>query len=103
MSAKNGKTTLPNHGGIDIENIEGTPIYSAGTGIVLDKPKSDIESPYGNYLIIDNNGRGWKSYLLYAHLKEASSLKIGDSVKQGDIIGLMGETGNSTGLHFEVR
>ena len=105
LSAKNGKTTLPNHGGIDITNIEGTPIYSAGTGIVLDKPKSDIESPYGNYLIIDNNGRGWKSYLLYAHLKEASSLKIGDSVKQGDIIGLMGETGNSTGphLHFEIR
>ena len=105
LNTKNGKTTSTNHGGIDIANEEGTDITAAGDGVVLDKPKSETESPYGNYVIIDNDGKGWASYTLYAHLKEPSPLKVGDNVKQGDSVGKMGETGNSTGphLHFEVR
>ena len=46
------------------------------------------------------------THIFYTHIyKEASLLKIGDFVKQGDMIGLMGESGNSTGLHlhFVVR
>ena len=105
FTADNGEVTDAFHGGIDIANEEGTPILSAGNGFVLDVPKDDKESTYGYYVIIDIDGKGWKAYLIYGHLKEATELKVGDEVKQGDTIGKMGQTGKSQGphLHFEIR
>lgn len=58
---------------------------------------------YGNYVVIQHTDG---NYTLYAHMYENSiSVKAGDSVKQGQVIGKMGSSGNSTGahLHFEVR
>ncbi len=58
---------------------------------------------YGNYVKI-KHGNGY--YTLYAHLKHGSvCVKVGDKVKESQVIGYMGSTGRSTGahLHFEVR
>lgn len=101
----NGVKTNPFHGGIDEANVEGTPIVSATDGIVIDIPKTSTESPYGYYVIIGNKSQGWSNYTLYGHLSEPTPLKIGDTVKQGEEIGKMGQTGNSKGphLHFEIR
>lgn len=60
-------------------------------------------SSYGNYVKIKHNN-GY--YTLYAHLKYKSvTVKVGDRVSQGQIIGFMGNTGRSSGahLHFEIR
>jgi murein DD-endopeptidase MepM/ murein hydrolase activator NlpD len=56
---------------------------------------------YGNYIVIDH-GNGFQT--LYAHLSRIF-VNVGDSVAQGTVIGLVGNTGNSTGphLHFEIR
>ncbi len=105
FTTDNGAITNPFHGGIDEANVEGTPIYAAGAGKVLDLTHNSTESPYGYYVIIDNNGQGWQSYTLYGHLQNPTPLHIGDVVNQGDFIGNMGQTGNSQGphLHFEIR
>ncbi|MGP1522993.1 MAG: M23 family metallopeptidase [Treponema sp.] len=97
------KTTKPVHGGMDIAAPEGTPILAATDGWV--REISFNESSYGNYIVIGND-KGWTGTLTYyGHLKEAPSLAVGEPVKKGQQIGLVGSTGLSTGphLHFEVR
>ncbi len=88
-----------NHLAIDIGGSVGVGIYAADHGVVVYAGWNDFG--YG-YLIVIDHGTGWQTY--YAHL---SSLNVGcgQSVTQGDLIGLMGSTGNSTGphLHFEMR
>lgn len=57
---------------------------------------------YGNYVIV-NHGNGW--YSLYGHLLLGVKVRAGDTVKQGQTLGYMGNTGYSNGqhLHFELR
>ena len=92
------------HAGIDIANNGGTPIFAADDGVVvstLDSMYNGHLIGYGRHVIIAHqNGM----MTLYGHL-EGYSVKVGDSVKQGDLIGVMGSTGNSSGphLHFELR
>lgn len=105
------------HSGLDIAG--GTPgnvnIIAAKDGVVVyptagmsnDCPSSNslssCGSGYGNYVMIQH---GDGNYTLYAHLYQKSiTVKAGDSVKQGQVIGKMGSSGNSTGnhLHFEIR
>ena len=86
------------HWGIDISGTgHGSPIYASKEGVVI---QSRFASDYGHYIFIQHpNG-----YVTgYAHLSRRN-FKVGDVVKQGDIIGAMGNTGVSTGthLHFEV-
>jgi murein DD-endopeptidase MepM/ murein hydrolase activator NlpD len=87
-----------NHRGIDISGYTGSPIYATDAGVIVYAGWNDYG--YG-YMIIIDHGTGWQS--LYAHL---SSINVvcSQSVGQGDIIGAMGSTGNSTGphLHFEL-
>ena len=85
------------HTGIDIGADYGTNILASDSGTVV---LSTYSSSYGNYVII-NHGGGRTT--LYAHMSKRL-VSLGDSVDQGDIIGLVGSTGVSTGnhIHFEV-
>lgn len=85
------------HSGIDFAADTGTPVYSALAGRVTEVEES---SSYGIYVTVEHEG-GIET--LYAHLSAAKT-RVGAVVKKGDRIGLVGNTGRSTGphLHFEV-
>jgi murein DD-endopeptidase MepM/ murein hydrolase activator NlpD len=91
-----GKKTM--HSGIDVANKTGTPIIAPAEGIVS---YSDTKSGYGKVLVIDH-GYGFSTF--YGHCSELKK-KVGENVKRGDLIALIGNSGNSTGphLHYEVR
>ncbi|MFA6306463.1 MAG: M23 family metallopeptidase [Patescibacteria group bacterium] len=84
------------HHAVDIANKTGTPIYACDTGVV---EVAGWGTGYGNQIVVDHGG-GRKSR--YGHLSKFY-VKKGEAVKKGEVIGLMGSTGNSTGphLHFE--
>ncbi len=88
------------HKGLDFAASSGTPIYTAGDGVVQ---FVGWKSGYGRFVLIKHkNGLS----TAYAHAsKFANNLKIGSKVKQGDIIAYVGSTGHATGphLHYEVR
>lgn len=91
------------HGGLDLVNVSGTPIYAAADGTVTsvtDMVYNGSFYAYGRYIVIGHNAR-YSS--LYAHLQTAI-VSPGQEVRRGDVIGYMGSTGWSTGphLHFEV-
>lgn len=87
------------HTGIDLAGPFGTPIMAAADGIVAAADVSTVG--YGDHVIIAHAGG---LLTLYGHL-EAMMVKPGEAVKAGQVIGLLGSTGNSTGphCHFEVR
>lgn len=91
-------STVPKyHTGLDIAAVSGTVIKSATDGkVIMASSKGD----YGNHYQIQIND----VIIIYAHCQKLY-LKEGDSVVQGQEIGEVGSTGNSTGphLHFEVR
>lgn len=85
------------HRGIDLAAAQGEPIYASKAGTVV---KAEFHPSWGNYVAIEHED-GTTS--LYAHQQEYK-VEVGDKVKQGQIIGYVGSTGNSTGshLHFEL-
>ncbi len=87
------------HTGIDLVEPFGSPVYAADDGIVA--LVGSTSSGYGTYVVIAHSG-GLDT--LYGHLS-AALVKPGQSVSQGQPLGLEGSTGNSTGahLHFELR
>ena len=87
------------HGGMDFSAPMGTEVYATGDGVVADVDKSLWG--YGNMVIIDH-GFGYATR--YAHLQKAAVRK-GQKVKRGQLIGFVGDTGKTTGvhLHYEVR
>lgn len=87
------------HKGVDFAAPQGTPIMAAGDGVVV---KCGPYSSYGNYICIRHRGN---MKTAYAHLKGyAKHIKAGCKVRQGQIIGYVGQTGRATGphLHFEL-
>ena len=86
------------HTGIDLRASKGTNIYAAKAGTVV---TAEYSSSWGNYVILSHGG-GYTS--LYAHMTKMN-VKVGQTVKQGQVIGTVGSTGWSTGahLHFELR
>jgi len=86
------------HGGLDIRAPRGTAVYAAESGTV---ELSRWYSGYG-YCVIINHGNGIKT--LYGHASQLVA-KQGQQVKKGDVIMLVGMTGQATGnhLHFEIR
>ena len=85
------------HSGIDIAGTHGDSVYAAADGTVL---KSGYDRSKGHYIEI-NHGQGLRT--VYMHLSKRS-VKAGERVSKGDIIGQLGSTGRSTGphLHYEV-
>lgn len=87
------------HRGIDFSAPIGTPVYATGDGKVV---QADSRSAgYGKHIRI-NHGYGYET--VFGHLSRYNVRK-GQSVKRGDIIGFVGNTGRSKGphLHYEVR
>jgi len=86
------------HKGLDIAAAQGTPVRAVAGGTV--KFAGWSNQGYGNLVVIDHG-----SYqTLYGHLSAAPSVSAGQSVAAGTVVGLMGNTGFSTGphLHFEI-
>jgi hypothetical protein len=91
-----GKQTV--HQGIDVAAPTGTPVFAASDGVVK---LAENESGWGNLVILEH-GDGYTTF--YAHLDEIA-VKAGSEVSKGEVIGRVGNTGQSTGshLHYEVR
>ena len=87
------------HEGVDFSAPKGTEIYSTGDGVVVSARKSNRH--YGNTIKIDH---GYGYVTIYAHMEDFS-VKKGEHVKRGQVIGTVGNTGKSTAphLHYEVR
>lgn len=101
------------HTGVDIDAAEGAQILAAGPGTVVSSgwglfsgASDNINDPYGKAVVIrhDFGYKGQALYTIYAHMIETIAL-VGQHVETGDVIGLVGSTGATTGphLHFEVR
>ena len=87
-----------NHKGIDIGGVGyTTEIHAAKAGTVI---VSQYSRSYGNYVVV-SHGSG--NTTLYAHMS-SRKVSVGQYVNQGDVLGITGSTGNSTGphLHFEI-
>jgi murein DD-endopeptidase MepM/ murein hydrolase activator NlpD len=98
---------LHNYNAVDIANACGTPVVAAAGGVVVPDPNipetaGGWNGGYGNFVLIQHTF-GNEVSTRYAHLEQVL-VQIGDVVKQGQEIGLMGETGDANGceLHFEV-
>ena len=98
------------HRAIDLRAAVGTPVYAAEDGTVdwvqaWDGHSTSGDQSYGNLVRIRHaDYNGGKLQTLYAHLQRVT-VKNGQAVREGEVIGYSGNTGNSTGphLHFEVR
>jgi len=90
------------HNGIDFAAKVGTPVLAAKSGIV---EYAGHKIGNGNYVVL-SHGRGYKTY--YCHLLSLN-VKTGEGVRQGEVIGYVGKTGNANykgmdaHLHFEMR
>ncbi|HEX2958079.1 MAG TPA: M23 family metallopeptidase, partial [Chitinispirillaceae bacterium] len=87
------------HEGIDLANKVGTPVYATADGVV---EFVGMRDNYGRVIILKHNEYACET--IYAHLNQAAVNK-NQSVKRGELIGHMGNSGRSTGshLHYEVR
>ena len=86
------------HAGMDFTAPIGTDIYATGNGTII---AAGWQQGYGNCVQI-NHGYGYLT--LYGHMS-AIKVRIGQTIKRGDVIGLVGSTGKSTGphVHYEVH
>ena len=89
------KTVRP-HNGIDYAAPRGTPVYAAGNGKVV---RAGYTGPNGNFVVIQHGTQYTTKYL---HLHKRL-VKVGQTLKQGEVIGTVGSTGYATGphLHYE--
>jgi murein DD-endopeptidase MepM/ murein hydrolase activator NlpD len=87
------------HPGIDLGSPPGAAIYASDAGVVVFANWSSVG--YGNVVVLDH-GNGYRT--LYAHLSQIATF-CGATLQPGDLVGLSGNTGNSSGphLHYEIR
>jgi murein DD-endopeptidase MepM/ murein hydrolase activator NlpD len=86
------------HQGLDLAAPEGTAVYAARDGVVIDIGENAV---YGKYIVIEHTDNRTS---LYGHLSNVDTA-LRKTVKSGSLIGRVGSTGQSTGphLHFEIR
>ncbi len=92
---------LHGYNAVDLAAPMGTPIYAAADGVVLIARSSGYNGGYGSYVVISHpNG----TQTLYGHMSKVY-VSQGDTVSRGTTIGLLGNSGKSTGphVHFEIR
>ncbi|EPR77090.1 peptidase M23B [Leifsonia rubra CMS 76R] len=90
------------HKGTDFAAAEGTPIYAIADGVVS-YIQSDY-SGYGYHAIVTHVVNGQQVQSQYAHMAKGSSpLVVGDPVRVGDFVGLVGQTGISYGAHLHLE
>lgn len=88
------------HAGVDFAAPPGTPIYAAGNGTI---EFAGVKGGYGNYVMVRHNSNFSTAY---AHMSGFSrAARVGNRVRQGEVIGFVGTSGLSTGphLHYEVH
>jgi murein DD-endopeptidase MepM/ murein hydrolase activator NlpD len=93
---------LHGYNAVDLAAPKGTPLYASAAGIVIISLKNGgWNGGYGNYVVI-NHPNGTQT--LYAHMSK-NTATVGESVTQGQEIGLVGATGEATGphVHFEIH
>ena len=92
---------LHGYNAIDLGASVGTPIYAAASGEVIVSKQSGWNGGYGNYVVIKHSNG---TQTLYSH-NSSNAVYVGQYVRQGEVIGYVGQTGRATGshLHFEVR
>ena len=90
------------HSGIDLVGRDRESILAAAAGTVQ---INEWHNSLGWYIVIRHNINGRTYDTVYAHLRYQSSLRVGNTVSQGQQIGIQGNTGNSYGdhLHFEIH
>lgn len=91
------------HRGVDFTPGNGSPIFVIADGVVT---SAEYGGGYGQFVYVEHTINGQSTVTVYAHMQRGSSpLRVGEEVRVGDFIGLVGNTGTSTGphLHFEVR
>lgn len=90
--------TVKFHAGLDFSAPQGTPIYATAQGVV--RIANNLGNGYGNHVVI---AHGYQYSTLYGHMYRIK-VRVGQSVKRGEVIGYVGNTGKSTGphLHYEV-
>jgi murein DD-endopeptidase MepM/ murein hydrolase activator NlpD len=89
------------HNGVDFTPGMGTPIYAIADGVVTE---ATFSGSFGQHVYLEHviNGKKVESY--YAHMIGGSSpLSVGQTVKVGDLVGLVGSTGASTGAHLHLE
>jgi murein DD-endopeptidase MepM/ murein hydrolase activator NlpD len=91
--------TIRAHRGVDYAAPTGTPVHAAGDGKIIHRGP---DGGYGNAVVLQH---GDNITTLYAHLSRFAAPKVGARVKQGDVIGYVGQTGLASGphLHYEYR
>ncbi len=87
------------HLGVDYAAPQGTPVKAAGDGVIASQA---YRGGYGRAILIQHDA---KYSTLYAHLSRFADLKTGSRVKQGEVIGYVGQSGFATGphLHYEIH
>ena len=92
---------LHGYNGIDLAASCGLPVFASAEGMVLIARPSGWNGGYGRYIVVSHANN---TQTLYSHLQELA-VTPGQRLRQGDVIGSIGSSGNSTGchVHFEVR
>lgn len=101
------------HSGVDIPATTGTPVIAAGNGTVVwagwgffSGDPGNQDDPYGQAVVVEHDFgyEGQPLYTIYAHMSRIDAV-VGQWLQAGEQIGLVGDTGHTTGphLHFEVR
>lgn len=88
------------HSGVDFTPGYGTPVHAVADGVVVSRPMSG----WGSYVVLESEVDGQTVLTGYAHLVSGSAAPVGTTVARGDVIGRVGNTGESSGahLHFSV-
>lgn len=88
------------HSGVDWTPGYGAPVHAIADGVVVSRPMGD----WGSYVVIEHDVDGQTVLSGYAHLVSGTNLPVGTEVSRGDVIGLSGNTGRTSGahLHFSI-